>query len=198
MHLKKYNAYQGIQIRIETQIQRSLRKLGRTNNGRTCIREWMTCRLRGNGHGKSTLTCFLRKYPKVRQNIQTLVNVYILRFSFCQIIQIFQQTLNDRYHLWTRIQLKSCVTIHLTHYGISPQESQYCISGSLKRNLTEENISKPPRTHTQLMPNVYLKDFFPLVMNCGYWLSIIFFLTCLWLVVFLLKVKSWFLILCYR
>ena len=32
----------------------------------------MTCRLRGNGHGKSTLTCFLRKYPKVHQNIQTL------------------------------------------------------------------------------------------------------------------------------
>ena len=126
-------------------------------------------------------------------------HIYIEIFFFkCQIIQIFQQTLNDRYHLWTRIQLKSCVTIHLTHYGISPQESQYCISGSLKRNLTEENISKLPRTHTQLMPNVYLKEFLPLVMICGYWLSIISFLTCFWSVIFLLKVKSWFLILCYR
>ena len=153
MCLRKYDTYQGIQIRIETQIQRSLRKLGRTNNGRTCIREWMTCRLRGNGHGKSTLTCFLRKYPKVHQNIQSIC---ILSFLIrCQTIQFFQQTLNDRYHLWTWIQLKTRVTIHLTHYGISLQESQYCISGSLKRNLTEENILKPPRTHTQLMQNVY-------------------------------------------
>ena len=44
--------------------------------------------------------------------------------------------------------MKTRLTIHLTHYGISPQESQYCISGSLKRNLTAENILKPSRTHT--------------------------------------------------
>ena len=44
-------------------------------------------------------------------------------------------------------QLKTRVTIHLTHYGISLQESQYCISGSLKRNLTEENEA-PSNTHT--------------------------------------------------
>ena len=55
-------------------------------------------------------------------------------------------------------QLKTRLTIHLTHYGISPQESQYCISGSLKRNLTEENILKPPRTHTQHLRNAFNKQ----------------------------------------